>query len=63
MGTLLAIATGGCPAVRFDETLNVKFRASTSGCPLALDDQLPTFARIASCGMNGVTSLKFHHSD
>lgn len=40
MGTLFAVMTVGCMVTRFDETSYVKFRASTSRFPLALDDQL-----------------------
>jgi hypothetical protein len=40
LGTLLPVATGSFSAACFDEIPNVKFRANTSGFPVAHDDQL-----------------------
>jgi hypothetical protein len=38
LGTQFAVTTVGCMVTRFDETLHLKFRASTSRFALALDD-------------------------
>lgn len=44
MGTLFAVMTVGCMVTRFDEISYVKFRASASRFPLALDDHEQSIA-------------------